>query len=356
MLRTFGAIAYLAVGFLTIGGCRRTSETTVAPLEVTVAVARIDTLRDVASGAGTIVPTPAAEWTVVAPAEAEVLDVRKPNDTVAPGDVLVRLDIPSATQEMATLELAVLEASTRVDRANTALARQTSLNARGLTSRNDFDAAKLEQASAETALVAAKTHLEATKASSNASVIRARFGGVVTEVFHAVGDPVRPAVDDPILRVVDPTRVQVLVQVPLTDLARILPTQTATVQAPTVGPVAATVVTKADALSGAATSGEVRLAFSAPASLPIGTPVSAEIVLDVRANALVVPSAAVQREEGVAWVMTIGDDGLARRRDVRVGMVTRALVQVVAGLQPGERVITSSPEDVPDGAPVVVAN
>lgn len=349
-------VAALGLG----AGCRRETEAVDVSggrVGVTVAAARIDTLRDLATASGTVVPATAADWTVISTEVAEIADLpKKANDVVASGDVLVRLDIPSMTQELSALELGVLDAAGRADRAKTELTRQTSLVERGLTSRNTYDAARLEQSAADTNLVAARTRLESVKATGDRSVIRARFSGVVTEVFRAVGDQVRPTPEDAILRVIDPARVQVSVQLPFAQLARVVPGQTATVQAIAgVAKEAATVVAKSDSAGAGAPTGELRLAFVGPATLVVDTPVSVEVLLDQRTGALVIPLAAVQRDDLGVWVMTAGDDGLAHRRDVRVGLVTRELAQVVAGLQAGENVVTSGVADIAEGTPIVIA-
>ena len=350
-----------AVVLLVIGSsaCRRAAEPVAessGPVAVHVQAVRTDTLRDLTTASGTVVPSAAADWTVTSTDVAEIVELpKKLQDPVTTGDVLVRLDIAALTQELSALELAVLDASSRADRAKAELSRQTGLFERGLTSRNTHDSARLEQSAAETNLVQARTRLESVKAAESRAVIRARFNGVVTEIFRAVGDQVRPT-EDPILRVVDPTRVQVAVQLPIAQLARIVPGQSASVLA-IAGAAAepATVVSKSELVSAGAPTGEVRLAFVNPATLPVNATVSAEILLDQRSSVLIVPAAAVQRDDLGTFVMLMGTDQLAHRRDVRVGLTTRDSAEIIAGLAVGERVITSNVADVPEGTAVVVS-
>mgnify|MGYP002780519526 CR=1 FL=1 len=83
-------------------------------------------------------------------------------------------------------------------------------------------------------------------------------------------------------------------------------------------------------------------------------------------DALTVPLVAVQRGPEGANVFVIGGDGAVQPRPVRLGIVTETLAEVAAGLQPGERVVTSGALRLapgtrvavqdpppPDGAPVV---
>jgi hypothetical protein len=105
----------------------------------------------------------------------------------------------------------------------------------------------------------------------------------------------------------------------------------------------------------AATSGEIRLSFINPATLLVDTPVSASIVFDQRAAALVVPAATVGHDGQGSFVMIAGDDLKAHRRDVRIGLVTRELAQVTGGLSAGERVIVTGAADVVEGTSIVLA-
>lgn len=355
--RLVAASALITLPFLAAcGGTTEEPVETTGAIGVTVQAARSGTLRDLTTASGVVVPSTAGDWTVVSTDPAEILELpKKLEDPVVVGDVLVRLEIPSLTQELSALELAVLDAGARADRAKADLARQTSLFDRGLTSRNTFDLARLEQSAAETNLVGARTRLESVKAAENRAVIRARFGGVVTDVFRAVGDQVRPSADDPILRVVDPTRVQVSVQLPLAQLARIVSGQAATVLAiagATAEP--AVVVSKSEAVAAGSPTGEVRLAFTNPATLPLNTPVSAEILLDQRSQVIIVPATAVHRDDLGTFVVVVGTDLVAHRRDVRAGLTTKDSAEIAAGLSAGEQVITSDLSNVTDGKPVVI--
>jgi RND family efflux transporter MFP subunit len=358
VLPRFSRLAACAALVMTIacGGSEPVEEGPRATV-VTVATVRTDELRDVANASGTIVPATAADVTIYATEPAEIATLpKKLDDPVATGDVLVSFDIASLNQELAALQLQVIEAQSRVDRARADLARQTSLFERGITARNVYDASRLEQSAAELTLAAARDQLEALQSSQTRSVVRATFSGIVVGVWHQEGDAVRPDSSDPILRVVDPTRVQVAVQLPVFQLAKVVVGQTAVVRA-IAGATdeTATVASKAQLVDPSAPTGEVRLSFVNPATLPVETPVSVEILLERRPGALVVPSQAIGRDDIGPFVMVAGDDGVARRRDVRVGLVTPQLTQVIEGVLDGERVILSGLNDLEDGEPVAIS-
>jgi RND family efflux transporter MFP subunit len=343
-----------------LAGCRRSEPVAVEEagrVVVTAHTVRQETLRDVAGAPGVIVPSAAADWTISAPEAGEIAELpKKPSDLVVTGDVLVRFAIPSVTQEIAARELEVLEATARVDRARAEVTRLAGLVERGVSPRMTYDASRLEQSAAETALHHATAQLSAARLLESHNTIRARFPGVVAEVWHVEGDHVIAGGADPVLRVIDPSQLQVSVQLPRALLARIVPGQRATVRAIAgLGSEEASVALKPPAADPNLATGEVRLAFDQAATLALDTPVSVEILLDQRTAVLTVPSPAVRSEAGVPYVMLVGDDGRAHRREVRLGLVTTASSEVVTGLSAGELVIVTGLDEVVEGAEVLVA-
>lgn len=322
------------------------------PIAVTTAAARLQTLRDVVSAPGLVVPSAAADLTVYAPDAAQVIDLpKKEQDDVQVGDVLVRFEIASLTQETGAMQLELQSATARVDRAKAELARQEALDARGLTPRRTLDASRLEAAAAESAAAQAKGRFDAAQSNQERATIRARFPGKVMRVWHAVGDLVQPTPDDPVIRVADPTQIQISVQVPIASLARVTPGQTATAMSEA-GPAAATVTNIIGTTKPSALTGEVRLTFAEPVTLAVDAPVNVEILVGQRPNALTVPAGAVAHDDLGTYVMIAGDDGRAHRRNVRPGLVTQAFTQIVDGLAPGDRVIVGHLADVGDGSAI----
>ena len=341
---------------LALGACgrRAATEAEAAPIGVTVQLARQEPIRDVVTASGIVVPSAAGDWTIYAPEAAQIVELpKKENDPVAVGDLLVRFEIASLTQELSAREVAVTDARARAERAKAEFARLASLFERGITPRNTYEAARADQATAESVLGQAIVQLESAKAGDTRSTVRARFPGTVVKLWHAEGDFVSGAATDPVLQVVDPTRLQVAIQIPIAQLARVVPGQTATIR-PIDGnvPLPAMVVLKPAATDPNAPTGEVRVAFIDPPALAANAPVSAEILLDQRTNAVVVPVEAIVKEEASSYVMVAGDDRRARRREVRTGLVTRTLAEIVSGVTAGERVIVGGLKDVSDGAAI----
>jgi len=358
LLRICGA-GILLLSLASASSCRRAAEPAaegVRPVPVSIAIVAVGTLRDVVTASGTVVPSSAADLTIFSTEAAQIVELPKREaDDVAVGDILVRFEIASVTQEVAALQLDVMEATNRVERARSELARQTSFLDRGLTSRNDFDATRAALSGAEAMLTQSKARLAAAEVSQERTVVRAKFSGKVMKVWHALGDVVRPSSDDPILRVIDPTRVQVSVQLPIVQLARVLPGQSATITAIGGVPEAGMVVGKVGTTEVGAPTGEVRLGFTNPATLLLDAPVSAEILFDQRTNTLLVPAPAVARDNAGFYAMVVGTDQRAHRHDVQLGLATKESVEITNGLAIGDRVITTGLSDVTEGVTIVVS-
>ena len=89
---------------------------------------------------------------------------------------------------------------------------------------------------------------------------------------------------------------------------------------------------------------EIDLAFigAEPANLQRGQTVQIRLVLGDPSPALLIRDGAFYNDTGGNWVFVVSaDGGSAERRNVRLGRRNTEFVEVLGGLQPGERVITS---------------
>jgi len=87
---------------------------------------------------------------------------------------------------------------------------------------------------------------------------------------------------------------------------------------------------------------ELRFSGDQPAGLRPGQSLDAQVTLGEPARALLLPAGAFINDSGGAWVFVLGRDGSeATRRAIRTGRRSNSQVEVLAGLQPGERVIVS---------------
>jgi multidrug efflux system membrane fusion protein len=84
--------------------------------------------------------------------------------------------------------------------------------------------------------------------------------------------------------------------------------------------------------------------------------VNAHVLLDTRGNAVVVPSAAVQRGPQGLFVWTVTAKNLAEPRPIEVGPTYEGLTVVASGLSGGERIVTDGQYKLQRDAPVTVTS
>lgn len=81
--------------------------------------------------------------------------------------------------------------------------------------------------------------------------------------------------------------------------------------------------------------------------------VSGDVVKKVKHNVIGVPFYSVISREDQQYVF-VDENGLAKKRIVRMGIMEKWLVQITDGLQPGERLIVEGHRDVEDGQKIKV--
>jgi HlyD family secretion protein len=87
---------------------------------------------------------------------------------------------------------------------------------------------------------------------------------------------------------------------------------------------------------------DLRFVDREPARIQLGQTMQVKLVLGDPAPALLIPNGAFTNETGGAWIFVVAPDGrTAVRRNVRLGRRNADYIEVLDGLAPGERVITS---------------
>jgi RND family efflux transporter MFP subunit len=355
-------ICCLLVACAAVASCRRDTpdETeTAAPVDVAVVAARTGSIRAVTTVAGSVTPAPGAELLVTAPEAARIAQLPKgEGDPVAPGDLLVRFDIPSLAAQAEAARATINQAQARVDNARAASTRVAGLFERGIAARKEVEDADRELREAEAALEQARSASGAATALEQRTTVRATFPGVVAKRWHNVGDMVEPGASDPILRVLNPSRLEVTASIPATDVGHILAGAPATVTDPGTGDARPAVVLTRPAAVDPATSGApIRLRLTgATSNVAAGMPVQVQILGTEHPQSILVPPAAVMHEEGESYVMIAGGDGKAHRKAVEVGIVTSDAAEIRSGVSAGERVIVRGQNGLPDGASISISS
>ncbi|MGD2121116.1 MAG: efflux RND transporter periplasmic adaptor subunit [Gemmatimonadota bacterium] len=278
----------------------------------------------------------------------EILEIPvRVGQRVQEGEVVVR---QSSQGSMAS----VRQAEAAFEQAQRAADRLRPLHERGAVSDQDWD-------NALTALRVAEANLEAAQRNI---VLTSPITGVVTDILETSGT--FPGNGDPLVRISDLSQVQLLLQVSpeqkaelalgqpaflpgrevqgrVTRIALQADPETRLVEVEVTFPGSVTRAGPAEG-SGAAGGSGAGEASGAVAVLP-GTLATVEIVVGTRESALQIPPAALHGD--AVWV--VDAEGLAHRRPVTVGLRARDLLEVLEGLAPGDRVVTSGASLLSEG-------
>jgi RND family efflux transporter MFP subunit len=354
-------------------------ETTRDPIAVTVVpVITIDTAERMEAG-GIVAAHETAS--VSSRIVATIVSVRvKAGDGVRAGDVLVTLDardVIEHTQQVRASALAAEKslAQTRTERsaaeAEHRLAaawhkRIAALHARNSATDQERDEAEARltaaaarvagaQAAIEVAdanLASARSAVGAATATESYTTVRAPFAGLITERLTDPGNLAAPG--DPLLRIESDGARQVVVRVDEARAAYVHPGDTVEVEidggaefAPREKALEGIVAEVARAVGADQRAFTVKVTVPRTVTARSGT--FARVVFRGRPRrAFLIPSAAIHRQGQVSSVYVV-QDGVARLRLIQAGPSSSAGVEVLAGLDAGESVVTSPMAGVPDG-------
>jgi RND family efflux transporter MFP subunit len=327
---------------------------TEAAVPVQVAPARVGAIVGIVHATGMIAAASGAEQLVVAPQQARILELTKAvGDVVHRDEVLARFDAPGLQADAAGKAAGFAQAQARLDAARAAEQRTAALLQRGIAARKEEDEARKELQAAEAGLTQASAERDAASQIAARTTVRALFDGIVAQRTHNPGDLVEAGAE-PILRVIDPSRLQIEASVAADDVARIHRGASARVALPGAEPIAARVESAPAAVRVETGTAPVRLSLAAGAHPAVGVAVGVEIDSDRHESAVLVPAAALVREEEQAQLFVVDAQRKAHRREVKTGLESAQDVEILSGVTAGEQVVVKGQQSLPDGASVQV--
>uniref|UniRef100_A0A832E9L0 Efflux RND transporter periplasmic adaptor subunit n=1 Tax=Desulfacinum infernum TaxID=35837 RepID=A0A832E9L0_9BACT len=381
-----------------LAGCRNeTPSKTPSPKAVAASVVTVasENLVETLELSGTVRAAHISVLSSKVPGRITAISVRE-GDRVRKGQVLVRIDDRETAAGVAQAQASVRQARFAVEEADKALTmaqaerraaearndlaqatyrRFQALLARESVSRQEFDEmeakwrsaaadadrarqavealrAKKEQALA--ALRAAEAALEAAQALRTYADVTAPMDALVTAKHAEVGQMASPGL--PLLTVEDPSVYRLEVPVPEGVLAKVhvgdaVPVLVALAPEPLSG----RVVEVFPSVDPQTRSGLVKIDMPPALAVPgrslewrTGTFARARFITGSRETLLVPASAVLQRGQ-LTGVFVVDDTQVCRWRLVRTGRSMGERVEILSGLQPGERIVASVVPELKDG-------
>ncbi len=288
-------------------------------------------------------------------------------DTVRKGQALARLDPTDFELRVEEAEAALAQGQAGLRRAQADYERVRALYENNNASKSELDAARAAAESAEAQVRAVRKQLDLSEQQLGYTVLKAPIDGAVAEVEVEINEAVRSG--EEVFLLTAGSRPEVEVAVPEVMITAIEMRQPVSVVFDALpGRTLAAEVTKIGvAAIGAASTFTVvaRLVEEAPGVRP---GMAAEATFRLRApgreRRIVVPGVAVgeDREGRFVFVLERGagetaGEGVVRRRAVEVGDEVQGLggIEILAGLEAGEEVVTAGVRRLADGMRVRTA-
>lgn len=259
-------------------------------------------------------------------------------DHVKKGQVILRIDEREALQALAGSQAQVFQAQANMQNAKAAYERARQLFAQKFISQAALDKAQADYKVALAQAAASEASTGQASLVHGYTAVIAPYSGVVAARLVEVGEMVMPS--KPLMTGFDPSEMRVVVNVPQDKLADIGVRPDAMVEVRSLNrwikPASTTVQPVADARTHS-TQVRVYLPKNEAGVYP-GMFVRVHFVVG-KANKLVIPASAVLRRSEVVAVHVVDEKGNVKLRQVRLGdAVVDGAVEVLAGLNPGEKV------------------
>ncbi|MGC9972506.1 MAG: efflux RND transporter periplasmic adaptor subunit [Bryobacteraceae bacterium] len=298
---------------------------------------------------------------------------KEEGESVAAGETVAwvdeenpRLAVRQAESAVQVAEATVARARVAASYASSELERARNLVKSGGITDKDLKAAELaeQDSRAQTQLAVAqldqaKAALDTARKRLRDTAIRALVAGVIQRKYINAGAYVEPTTA--VLALVDNRRLELESQVASSDLAPIRPGQKATftVNSYPGQSFEGRVIEINPGVDADTRSAKVRIQVSNEGGkLKSGMFAQGEILTGVEARAVIIPATAVYRDDRSAktsYVFVV-ESGKAARREVRIGRERESSLEIAAGLQPGDALISEQSIELAEGVRVAPAS
>ncbi len=272
-------------------------------------------------------------------------------DLIEKGQILARLNHDRISAEILKQKAAIgeLEASLANARSDATRARSVSS---GVISAQTIEQRETLVKTTEARLAAAQAQLLEIEARYRQTLIAAPAAGVIASRSVTIGQVIQSGTE--MFRLVQDARIEVDARVLESDLLAAAAGQSATVVGPAGMPEQGIVRIISPVVDPKTRLGTVRVALSGTSRLKPGMFARVEIALVDERLAMSVPLKALVWREAKARVFKVSPDNLVSLTEVGIGRRTTDNVEVLRGLEAGDRVVTEGAGLLNDGDAVNV--
>ena len=273
------------------------------------------------------------------------------------GDPIATLEADLTTSDVAQAGAALDASEATRDRLRSEVDRLRPLVAQRAVASSQLDSLEANLRAAEAQVAQLRAARGAARERRSRTVVRAPADGIVALLSVDEGDMAVPQM--PLATVVRMDRVRIVLRVVESDYVQLRDGMTVQVRPPALPDVerTGTITQVSPVIERLTRTAEIVVTVdNADHALSPGMVAEVTVELDRRADVVMAPSRAVVMTprtdvDGTAAVYVVAD-GVARRRDIRLGRRYDGRIEIVEGLEAGEKVVVRGQHLLRDGAPV----
>lgn len=274
-------------------------------------------------------------------------DVRvQVGDRVRRGDVLALVRSDTTGAEVAVTRANIAEASASLAQARANADRARRLKESGALSAQQIHEFTTAEQTAQARLTALRARLKADELRLAQTRITAPDDGLISARVATVGQVVSPG--EELFRLIRRGRLEWRAEVPSADLARLKPGLSVSVVPPGGAAVVGTLRQIAPTVDPTTRNGLVYVDLSQPGDARAGMFARGAFKLDA-SRSLTLPQSAVVLREGFSYAFAVDEQGRVTQRKLELGRRQGDRVQVLDGLQPGDRLVAQGGGFLADG-------
>jgi membrane fusion protein (multidrug efflux system) len=256
--------------------------------------------------------------------------------------VLAQVDARPYEDQLTQAEQGLAQAKATLEHATASRVRNEDLVNRGIAARKDFEDSRTQEEVAKANLRQSEAAVSLARIQVSRAALRSPFDGIVVKRFVSVGEQVDGSAGQFIVEVAQLGKVELVVNVPAAYLPGLMPGQAVSLTSDAFpntkfpGHIVA-IPAAVDPGSGA---GAVRIRIpNGSGLLRLGMFLKAEIPFATHKDALLIPVAALYRDEGGKTVVYRVAGDTATVADVKTGVANREQVEIVDGVKQGDTIV-----------------
>jgi RND family efflux transporter MFP subunit len=274
-------------------------------------------------------------------------------DRVRKGQRLVSLSTALLEAEVATKQATLKQREAELMNAESALERGRSLATTNLLSKADLDRLTSEQLASQSRLESARADLETSQLRLKFTNVVAPDEGVITSRTVTVGQIAQAG--NEMLRLLRNGRIEWRGEAPETRIKDLAPGQDVSVTTADGTPFHGKIRVVSPTISANDRTAIIYVDLPADDRLRPGMYAHGDIAIGT-GPAYMVPLESVVSADGYSYVFVLTEDNIVARRRIETGAVHEASIEVVDGLEAGDRIVNKGAGFLKDGDRVSVSN